>query len=56
MSVDVMVRGDPGSAGFEEITVGDDQPVFSGVETMGGHGRWSAEEGTVFQSMQRWRP
>ena len=35
---------------------GHKQTEISVVETIGGHGRWSPDEGTDFLSIPRWRP
>ena len=35
---------------------GHKQTEISVGETIGGHGRWSPDEGTDFLSIPRWRP
>ena len=48
--------GDHGSPWEVEMRHGHKQTEISVVETIGGHGRWSPDEGTGFLSRPRWRP
>jgi hypothetical protein len=48
--------GDHGSPWEVDMRDRYDQAGILRVETIGGHGRWSYEEDTLFLSFSRWRP